>query len=161
VTYGPTKPATRRVGGKAFFRWPRITVLFDMPEGVRITANPHFHNLQHEFLQANGRWLACAGRGFCRMCNKEEAMKTTMQRLREALVEHFGYAHLATRGDDEGVFDDAGENDGRRFLGDATDQSEMLCCIENEFGIVMADDAAHDNPSLSHLVALIDAAGAR
>lgn len=162
MMHGPIKPNTRRIGGKAFYRWPRITVLFDMPDGIRITANPHFHNLQHEYLQADGRWLTCAGRGFCKMCNREEAMKTTTQRLREALVEHFGYAHLATINDDQGVFDVEGaDNSGRRFLGDQSDRFEMLGCIEHEFDIALEDDAADGNPTISHLVALIDRARAQ
>jgi hypothetical protein len=155
VTYGPVKPKTQRMGGKAFYRWPRITVLFDMPEGVRITANPHFHNLQHEYLQADGRWLVCAGRSFCKMCNREEAMKTTKQRLREALSEHFGMAHLAAADDDTGLFGPRPDGVGRA-LGDDQDRIEMLIAVENEFQIELPQDLTHENPTIAYLAGVVD-----
>lgn len=84
-------------------------------------------------------------------------MLTTMQRLREALAEHFGDPHMTTVKDSEDLF--AGVEEGiQSGLGGYVDRVEMLLCIEREFGLDQLDIALVEGEvSLDYLVQLVEA----
>ena len=86
-------------------------------------------------------------------------MKTTVDRLRESLEQHFGVAHMRVVAADQDLFADAYRPmDGGRALGDNLDRIEMLLCIETEFGVILPDDDAHGVVTLEALAEKIDAA---
>jgi acyl carrier protein len=134
----------------------RINGSLELPAAVRIQADMHGDEA-HEFLQHDGRWQRCGGPGRCRECIREEEMKTTKQRIREALCDHFGRSYLATIADDTGLFptevDDTAP--GRR-LGDHLDRVEMLIAVEAEFQIRLPEDLTAENPTVDYLASIVD-----
>lgn len=134
----------------------RVVGDLPLPGGVEIRADMHGERA-HYYLQAEGRWAPCGGPGRCRECNREEAMKTTKQRIREALCDHFGRGYLATIADDMGLFPtDVDDTAPGRRLGDHLDRIEMLIAVETEFQIRLPEDVTAENPSVNYLAAIVD-----
>lgn len=67
---------------------PRCTKAMLLPPAVTIAVDVTGQR-QHLFRQHDGRWAPCAGRRTCRECLREQASKTTRERIDEALeIEH-------------------------------------------------------------------------
>lgn len=158
-TVGPREARVlRQLHRPLHARPPRVDPMRPLPDGVRID-HDMFNRDAHYFRQAGGNWKPCGGRGRCRECNKDEAMKTTEQLLRETLADHFGRGTMLTMPDDAPIFDNpppAAEQGGMRALGDADDQIELMVAIEQEFGILLPEQLGVGNPPIKDLVALID-----
>jgi hypothetical protein len=135
-----------------------LTRLHELPDGVRRQADS-WQNLHHEYLQFDGRWQRCADRRHCRECIREDTMKSTMDKLREALEQHFGAAHMRSIHPDFDLFGASAMAipEGKRGLGDHTDRMEMLGCIEIEFGVILPDEDAYGSVTLEILAKKIDA----
>lgn len=136
-------------------RRPRLTLDYPLPDGVRRQAN-FLGEVAHETRQRDGSWTRCNGPDHCDECMKEEAMKTTIDRLREALEEHFGYAHLRRLPIDANLFADPPAETGGRTLGDITDRYEMYQCVEAEFAIALPDEIPTGAVTLESLGNLVD-----
>lgn len=80
-----------------------------------------------------------------------------MERLREALTEHFGIAQMKTVPVTEDLFKDA-EEGATGGLGSHEDRIEMLLCVEREFGLEMLDEAIVEGEvTLAYLERIIHA----
>lgn len=156
---GPREAKTFRQLHRPFHsRPPRVDPTRPLPAGVRID-HDMFSRDAHYYRQPTGSWHPCGGRGRCRECNKDDAMKTTEQLLRETLADHFGRGTMLTMPDDMPIFDNPlppAEQKGMRALGDADDQIELMISIEQEFGIALPAQLGLSNPPIKDLVALVD-----
>jgi hypothetical protein len=122
---------------------------------VKLIIDSH-GDTHHAFLEHNGLYRQCSGRGRCRECNKDEAMESTEKRLRDVLTEHFG-EYMQTLPLDEGVFAQAKEDaTGGRRLGDVEDMVDLMEAIEVEFRITFPLELLTGNPPLQAMIDLVD-----
>lgn len=129
-----------------------------LPATVRITTDS-FGDPFHSYLQADGQWALCGGRGRCRECLKDEAMESTIKRLGTAMSKAFGRDHMQHLDPDDTIWHDPRHKnnpDRGRNLREHLEVESLAACIECEFRITVPDQALLGNPAVKHVVALID-----
>lgn len=117
------------------------------PAGVRRTTNGWGASF-HEYLQADGRWAPCGGRGRCRECISEELAKSVEQRVRESLAERLGVDRLLTIDAAQAFF-------GGLVDDDEGTRTETLTGLDYEFQIYLPESAVEGRVSVSSLVSAV------